>query len=274
VVTEVPAKAAEGGDNGEVKPGSDAPTFETMGVTEEQFGKFYSADKGYNWEAHAKEAEFKAAQKPAAPAGDVTPDPNATKDVDPNAAAESAVAAAGLDMDALGVKIRDTGNISDEDYAALEGVGIPKEMVADYVELVNARTESHVKSVHEALGGEQGFKDMQAWAMANLSQDERDGYDAMLNSSQWTVATEALRTQMGMKPVEKQGQLVTPQNQASPNEASSNAYADQAAMNLAIQDPKYKLNTKEGVEYRAEVMRKAANSNWEMQSKRSHNAGL
>lgn len=273
VITEVPVKAAEGdgtGGKATVEPGSsvDIPTAETMGVTDEQFTKFFDADKGYNWQAHAKEAEFKAAQKPADPAGDATPDPNASPD--PDATAQSAVAKAGLDMDGLGEKIRDDGDIADSDYTAFEAIGIDREFVSDYVDMVKDRAAAHVTSVKDAFGGEDGWEGMKTWAKENLSQEDRDGYDTMLNSPQWNVAVDALRSRMGQPPMERQGTIVNAENQASPNEASSQGYADQNAMNAAIQDPKYKTDQ----EFRAEVMRKAAVSSWQAPSKRFHNAGL
>ncbi len=271
VITEVPVSAAEGEGAGEAGEGT--PTFETMGVTEEQFTKFFDADKGYNWQAHAKEAEYKAAQKtgtdPNDNTGDVSDDPNASQTPDPDAAAESAVAQAGLDMDGLGEQIRDYGDISQEDYDAFAKIGIAEEFVSDYVEMVKDRAEAHIVGVKDAFGGDGGWKDMQTWAQENLSQEDRDGYDAMLNSPKWKVAADTLRSQMGKPPVAPQGKLVSADNQASPNEASGNAFADQNAMNTAIQDPKYKTDPA----YRADVMRRAAASNWETNA-RAHTAGL
>ena len=179
-----------------------------------------------------------------------------------------------LNMGGLGAKIRDAGDISEADYAAFANIGIDREFVADYVGMVKDRAEAHVTGVKDALGGEDGWTNMKTWAQENLSQEDRDGYDSMLNSPQWHVAVDALRSRMGQPPLEAQGKIVNADNQASPTEASSQGYADQAAMNLAIQDPKYKLNTTEGVEFRSEVMRRAANSSWDTQSKRFHNAGL
>jgi len=272
VITEVPVKAAEG-DGTTVTPegGEGTPTAETMGVTDEQFTKFFDAEKGYNGQAHAKEAEYKAAQKPAGPAteGTVAPVEGTSTEAD----AESAVKAAGLDMDGLGEKIRSTGDIDESDYEAFAKIGIEKEFVADYVDMVKVRADTHITGVKAAFGGDDGWKGMQTWAQENLSQEDRDGYDAMLNSPQWKVAADTLRTQMGKPPVVEQGKLVTADNQASPNEASSQVYADQNAMNAAIQDPKYKAKGPEGNAYRAEVMRKAAASKWESNA-RAHTAGL
>ncbi len=264
IIKEAPEKGGDKGTDGD--KGTTPATFETLGVTEDQFGKFYDAEKNaYNWQAHAKESEFKLAQKPkAADAGD-----DANKGTVSDADAGSAVSKAGLNMDSLGAKIRDGGDIDEADYKALEDIGIPRDMTTDYVELVKGRAETHVKNVTAAFGGDRGFAETKAWTMKNLTQAERDGYDDMLGSPQWQVAADALNSRMGRPPMQTQGKTIETPNQATPTEAGSQPFADQVEMNLAIQDKRYKTDPA----YRAEVFKRAGASNWDVQG-RSHTAGL
>lgn len=237
-------------------------THDTIGVTADQFAKFYSADtKEYNWQAHAKESEFKLAQKPVAP---VTPAVSLT-----GTGAEQTAQSAGLDFDVLEQKIVARGDIDPSDYEALAKAGLPEATAKNFVRLMVDESVRHTDGVKVALGGEQGLKNVEAWARTNLTDDERQGYEDMLNSPQWSVAVDAIRSRMGQPPVSVQGTQIQTPNQASVPGGPGAPFVDQAAMSMAMRDPKYKTDPA----YRADVAKRAAASNWQMQS-RMHTTGM
>jgi hypothetical protein len=207
------------------------------------FEKFYDKKTGaYNWQAHAKEAEFKLAQK-----GGKKPDGQAAK---PNQlelgteagdqAAADIVAKAGLDINELGSQIRTAGDISDEAKAKLVEQGIPAELIEDYVSLAKYRIENETASALTYIGGEDEWKALNEWATANLSKAEQATYNEMLQGEGWKVAIDTLKAKRAAaKPGAKEGNLRTGNVNAS---SSATGYASKAEMTRDIQDPKYKTD--------------------------------
>ncbi len=232
-------------------------------MPEAGFEKFYTKDTGaYNWEAHAKEAEFKLSQPGKEPA-------KAVETTLTEGGAKEGVAAAGLDWDVLGEKIGSTGTIEESDFVALEGIGLPREIITEYITLAVAHRTERVKQVTTALGGD--MAPVIEWSLKNLSQDERDGYDTMLNGDNWKPAAAALRAQMGLAPaatVPGGAPLPTP-NASGPGASDEPAFANQDELNAAIADKKYRADPT----YRAAVMRRASKSTYATNT-RSHPAGL
>ncbi len=244
-----PAPAAPAGD-----PGSEGIT----PIPDTGSAKFYDDKTGaYNWEAHAKEAEFKLSQK-----GTGT-EPITEQN------AEQVLASANLDWDVLRDTIVSTGTVTEADFKALEGIGLPREITQEYIDLSKAHIARRVDEVTEGLGGDMSA--VVAWAMENLTSDERDQYDTMLNSENWKPAAQALRAQMGMAPVHTQGTQIQTPNAASPGGGNEPAFADQVELNAAIADKKYRTDPV----YRAAVMRRASKSTYAHSGNTgSHKAGL
>ncbi len=245
--TPEPAPAEAGVKTGDkptvdVVPTAGIPAMPATGVE-----KFYDATTGaYNWEGHATETEYKLSQRPepATPAGEEF--------------ATDAVSDAGLDFDVLRGKILDNGNIDESDFVALEGIGMPREIVQEYVDLATAHGARRVSEVETALGGDMGA--VTAWATANLTQAERDGYDVMLNSDNWEPAAATLRNQMGMSPLQAQpqGAIIQAPNAASPGAGTEQPFASQDELNRAIADKQYKTDP----QYRANVLMRASKSHY------------
>lgn len=217
--------------------------------------KYYDAKTGaYNWEAHAREVEFKAAQR--ASKAVETPQQAQT--------AEQSVEQAGLDYDVLSQKIATYGDISPEDYAALTKVGVPRELVEAHVEYVKNDLAQHYSAVVETFGGEQGFQQMAAWAKENLSEEERSAFTDMLNNpKQYKAAAATLRGMMG--------QTYSAPNAAAPS-GTVQGYATEADM-LAAMTGANRSKYMNDPEYRREVHSKVAASKFNT-NPRSHTSGL
>jgi hypothetical protein len=131
-------------------------------------GKFKSQEeleKGY------KELE----KKLGAPKVETPPATPIKKPITPEGIAkgEAAVASAGLDMATLTSEYAEKGELSETSIAALAKVGIPKEMVDDYIAGQEARAVAQVSKVHALVGGEAEYKALVTWAATNLSDADK-----------------------------------------------------------------------------------------------------
>lgn len=96
-----------------------------------------------------------------------------------------------VDFDALGKEVAEKGALSDESLKALTDLGIPKEIVDTYVSNFKASTDLAQKQVESEeaellgmVGGKESYGKMQAWMLANLSQEELQAYnEAVSNGS-------------------------------------------------------------------------------------------
>lgn len=250
------------------------PTAETLGVSTEQFAKYYDAAKGYNWQAHAKEAEFKTqqqAEKDISQEGvrDIKLAPGTGDAAPSDSDAQTAVEAAGLDFTALENKIIADGDIGKEDYDALMSIGIPEEVVKGYIDTTLKQVTDHVTTVIDAFGGKDGYDKIAEFAQANYSSEEIAALETQLaDPKQYKLATELLLTKAGLPPVEK-GSAVSGPNQASPSATGAKPFENQNEMVAQIRDPRYKTDTafRKGVEARAGASTFGTNP-------RAHTAGL
>ncbi len=240
-------------DGAAAKPEA-GPTAESLGVSAEQFAKFHSAEKGYNWEGHAKELQFKADQKPVAAAADPAKPADPLKIAEPakDGEAQKVAEAAGLNWDDLGVKIMNDGDISPEDYAALAKVGIPDAVVKEHIELLTQSAESHVKDVLAAFGGEKSFEEVKAWAQKNYTEVELQSLENQLaQKGEYKVAVDTLMTKAGKGGMVNAGQTVPGTN--------TGGFETQNEMIAAMRDPRYKKDAS----YRQSVEAKVEASKWE-----------
>ncbi|MQB00201.1 MAG: hypothetical protein GEU78_07905 [Actinobacteria bacterium] len=245
------------------------PSAKALGVSDEQFVKYFNKDtKAYNWQAHAKEAEFKVAQR-----GEAKPDaPADTKPAgvtDDNA--QSLVAKAGLDFDKLGSTIIETGDITQADYAALKAVGIPEDVVEDYIDGVMGKAKDHVKSVVDGFGGQDRMDAVAAWAQKTLSEEDLQAYNTQLCSKSEVTrkgAINELLQKAGLPPGER-GAGVNSPNASGGGSGAAQGYASQSDMIADQKNPKYKTDPA----FRSEVYAKARASKWDT-NPRAHTSGL
>lgn len=153
--------------------------------------KFYNAETGaYNWEAHAKELEFNASGR----GKETSPSDNPPSDAD----AAKMIADAGLELDDVVKSLKETGDLSGEQRAALKDkVGLTDEFIDGYLDgqkALVAMSEQKVKAQHEYVGGEAEWQKISAWAAENLNNAQADYINTELASDDWKGGMDQLRS--------------------------------------------------------------------------------
>jgi hypothetical protein len=238
---------------GEVKPAGDAASVvlpsETTPETTLLAGKYKTPadlEKAY------KELEKKlGAPKPDAAKPDAAK-PDAVKPgTTPEGIAEGVVAEAGLDMTTLSTEFAEKGELSAESLAKLAKVGIPKEMVDDYIAGQEARAVAQVGKVHALVGGEAEYKTLLTWAAANVSEADKAVFNKHINGDfdSQRLVVEALHGKYikatGSAPKIISGEATPP---------STSGYESRAQMTADMSDPRYAKDPA----FRAKVEQKVA----------------
>lgn len=111
--------------------------------------------------------------------------------------AQEAVEAAGLNWNDLQSRFEQTGQVSDDDRAALNKIGIPNEVIDNYVDMLSASQEFAVMRTAEYAGGKEVLDGLMERAAKELSPEENQSYNAMLSSPNWRVAIDGLKARFG-----------------------------------------------------------------------------
>lgn len=263
-------------------PKVEAAPVEAPKMPDGGFTKFYDPKTGaYNWQAHAREVQWKLDQKDKAtttpPVVKADPKPEGTpaadapvegeqkteeqpaegdKTPDADKVAKDAAKAAGLDWDTLGDKITQTGTLDDADFEALQKVGIPKNIVEDYVKAITIAREANQRTTYEYAGGKEKLDAALQWASTNLQPGEIAEINRTLASANWKVGIDAVmsrysKTAKGVN----EPTLVNGGNAAG----SGEGYKDQNEMVAAINkrnekgqrlydvDPEYRARVRQNV---------------------------
>lgn len=131
------------------------------------------------------------------------------------------------------------GELSDKTYESLAQAGLPREMVDAYIAGQQSLVDSQTTAIHETVGGAGEYEAMANWASENLSDDELDAYNDIVEGgtvSQATVAVKGLYAQYkalggGEPSLEKGG--------TSAADAGVKPYGSAAEVTRAMRDPKY-----------------------------------
>jgi len=252
-------------------------TAEALGVDQASFDK-YNRNAGFDWASYGKEQAFKQAQR-AGRDIDAGVEGNAESDdrFEETAEIEASVESAGLDWDDLGHKVITEGDISQEDYDALEGIGIPPEVIHDYINAVQGQAQGIIDSVIDGFGGQEEFDAVYAELHTSATVEQRNKLDALLRDPDTREAgiMQAYRI-AGMQPQAPGTQGVIPQAQPQPSRGNA-APAAPAAKGFtsfneqvaAQSDPRYRTDPS----YREQVLSRIASSTWEM-NPRTGGAGM
>ena len=96
---------------------------------------------------------------------------------------------AGIDFQDMNVRWQQTGTLESGDYDQLAEAGFNRDMVDAYLSGLQykatqdtALSVKEVASIKESLGGEAEYNKMIEWAAANLSADEVEGFNQIINS--------------------------------------------------------------------------------------------
>lgn len=168
--------------------------------------------------------------------------------------AREAVTSAGLDFDAFSTEFAEKGELSAESYAALEGKGLPRDLVDSFIDGQQAKADLYRAEVLLSVGGEDTYTQMSEWAATNLTEAELNAYNAQVEGGNLTAAKMAVQ---GLKARFEQ------ENGAEPNlltgetgGSSTEVFRSTAELTAAMRDPRYKKDPA----YRAEVQQKLSKS--------------
>ena len=96
---------------------------------------------------------------------------------------------AGIDFQDMNVRWQQSGTLESGDYEQLAEAGFNRDMVDAYLSGLQykatqdtALTVKEVASIKESLGGETEYNRMIEWAAANLSPDEVEGFNQIINT--------------------------------------------------------------------------------------------
>lgn len=220
--------------------------------------KFYDAKTGaYNWQAHAKELEWKLQQKPTDPA-EKPADPKAEEKPagDPQVPT-SLLESLGLKEGDLGASIANSGDIPTDARVKLVEKGIPAEWIDEFVDNAKYRIAAEEAKMFETVGGKDGWNDLSSWAAQNLSEQEKVQVNAMLGDprliNQGLEWLKDRRTKAS--PLAAEGTLVTAFGAPG---SGTTGFATRREQSLAINDPRYRTDPG----YRRQVQQRMAMSTY------------
>lgn len=146
------------------------------------------------------------------------------------------------------------GELSKDSYDKLSKMGYPRQVVDAYIQGQMALADRGTQTIMSEIGGQQGFQEMHDWASQNLTQDEIDSYNAILETGDQRQASFAVK---GMYARFKSANGNAPKLIGGTQSQSPGAsFRSVAEMTRAMADPRYKTDSA----YRKDVERKLANS--------------
>ena len=168
--------------------------------------------------------------------------------------ATKAVDSAGLNMETLSEEFAKDGKLADNSYKSLEKAGIPKEYVDRFIAGQQAIADQQSATVKNMVGGAEAYDSMSEWASNNLSETEKQAYNAAVNSKDLEAVKLAV---VGLKARYAQSTGSEPklvEGKASPS--GEQGFASWAQVTQAMSDPRYAKDPA----YQAEIKNKLANS--------------
>ena len=97
---------------------------------------------------------------------------------------------AGIDFGGMNERWQQTGQLTQDDYTALDGAGFNKEMVDAYLEGVQFKATQdsqlaaqQVLDIKQEFGGEKAYDDMIAWASTALTDGEKAAFDRSIRTT-------------------------------------------------------------------------------------------
>lgn len=217
-----------------------APEPKVPALPEGGHDKFYNKETGeYDWANHAKELQYRLEQQSKKTEGEPEDNSKSEAQGDDDQAVSDIVTKAGLNPQDLETQIMQTGALSKEAKEALVKQGIPEALIDQYVDNYVYRIESQTSQALEYAGGDDGWKRIEAWALENLSDQEKQTYNAMLGGPNWKVAIDTLKTKMGYSAKSSsEGRLMS----GSTNSSRSVGYRSRAEMKADMADPRYRMD--------------------------------
>lgn len=148
------------------------------------------------------------------------------------------------------------GSLSNDSYSKLNEMGFPRQIVDAYINGQKAMLDQGTNALMADVGGKEGFKEMHDWAVDNLTQEEINSYNAILDYGDPQQAKFAVKGMFARykSSTGKDPKLISG-SQGSIGRGSS--FRSIGEMTRAMADPRYKTDSA----YRKDVEKRLANSN-------------
>lgn len=220
------------------------------------FDKFYDSKTGnYSWENHAKELAYRLEQN-AKPESETPETPKENESVE-SEQVKSIYESAGLKREDLESAYQAEGDFTEDQYSALEKVGIPRELVTQYVDNMGYRQEAQTKEALEYAGGEDDWNALSKWAADNIPEEEVKEYNTLLASPNWRIGIDAMKVRMGATaPNRNEPRLLSGEQRAG----STFGYRTKQDMMNDMKSPEYSKSAA----FRQDVMRKMQTATWDL----------
>jgi len=224
----------KGFNEGETKQTFEAPPAEITPMPENGHDKFYNQETGdYSWENHSKELQYHLDQKGK--------QDGAAENKDGAAEEPKDATSSPVDWDDISDKLGTSRNLEESDIEKLTGMGIPREVIESYIELLETGNEAAQEKTIQYAGGQESIDQMFGWAQQNLTEDEIGNYNSILASPNWRMAVDSLRVAAGMAGSSAAEDAGAPQLlEGASAPASGTGFASSQEMIAAMSDPKYK----------------------------------
>lgn len=171
-------------------------------------------------------------------------------------AAEKAVTDAGLDMEGLSAEYAEKGELTKESLEKLAKVGITEDMVSAYIRGQEAQANEIQAELLEPVGGDlEKYQEMTSWATDNLSDQEIDDFNSVLESGNAASIKLAVKN-LSDKYTDANGVEPGRQLSGKPSTSGQSVYESTADLMKDMGNPEYQNNPS----FRAKVEAKLARS--------------
>jgi hypothetical protein len=146
------------------------------------------------------------------------------------------------------------GTLSEESFAEIEALGVPRGIAQAYVQGLQAMQERQLAEIHSIAGGAEQFEEVMEWATSNLSEAEKNAYNDILatnDTNKIKLAFYSLNSRFSAANP-KPANLI----QSDGGTPIAEAFANQGEMVAAMSDRRYKNDPA----YRKQVDLKVARS--------------
>lgn len=150
----------------------------------------------------------------------------------------------------------ENGELSEENFKALEDSGIPREFVEAYVKGQEATLEAETAAITNTIGGQENYDAMTEWAANNLPESEVSSYNEIVESGSTEAAKMAVRG-MYARYVNENGGSAVNIKKGNTSGAAIQPFNSNAQVVEAMNDRRYEMDPA----YRAEVERRISVSN-------------
>lgn len=174
--------------------------------------------------------------------------PPAPQAPQPAQALEAATKAAGIDMAALDAELTKDGKLSDATYETLAKAGVSREFMDAHIAGQQAIADREVNTIMASVGGEEAFKQIQAWGRSNLPAAELKAFNDLVDSKAPVETVNLVLAGIKSRYEAANGSEPTLLNGQTAS-AGAAGFQSIAQMTAAMSDPRYAADPA----YRAEI---------------------